>query len=270
MTDDAALRPDPAWHVAALTAAAARLAERAAAAGFDAAVPTCPRWTVADLVAHQGIVHRWAASNLRLDGANIPSKTEILQDVPTEGLLAWFRVGVDELLDTFAATPPDVAAMVFLNDARAPRAFWARRQAHETTIHSIDALAAGLGRYPTAEEAGVDHDLALDGIDELLRGFFTRGRSGLAEDRPLRIAVQPTDADRGWLLHARPEGIVTDRVTHGVPPTTAPGGSAADAVFSGTAAQLYLGLWNRGTEITSAGRTDVLDRWHQVQRVRWS
>ena len=48
------------------------------------------------------------------------------------------------------------------------------------------------------------------------------------------------------------------------------GGSAADAVFGGTAAQVYLGLWNRGTEITSAGRTDVLDRWHRVQRVRWS
>lgn len=270
MTDDAALQSETTSHLAALTGAATALAAWAETAGMSAAIPTCPGWTVADLVAHQGMVHRWAASNLRLDGANIPSKTEILQDVPTEGLLAWFRVGVDELLDTFAATPPDVAAMVFLNDAPAPRAFWARRQAHETTIHSIDALAAGLGRYPTAEEAGVDHDLALDGIDELLRGFFTRGRSGLAEDRPLRIAVQPTDADRGWLLHARPEGIVTDRVTHGVPPTTAPGGSAADAVFSGTAAQLYLGLWNRGTEITSAGRTDVLDRWHQVQRVRWS
>ncbi len=267
---DAALQPEATWHLAALTVAAAARAERAEGAGLDATVPTCPGWTVADLVAHQGMVHRWAASNLRLDGADIPSTIEILRDVPAADLLPWFADGVTELLETFAATPSDVAAMVFLNDAPAPRAFWARRQAHETTIHSIDALAAGLGRYPTAEEAGVDHDLALDAIDELLRGFFTRGSSGLAEDRPLRIAVQPTDAGRGWLLHARPEGIVTDRVAHSVSPTTPPDGTAADAVFCGTAAQLYLGLWNRGAEITSAGRTDVLDRWHQVQRVRWS
>ena len=231
MTDDAALQPETAWHLAALTAAAAALAERAEGAGFDAAVPTCPSWTRADLVAHQGMVHRWAASNLRLDGAEIPSKTDILRTFPAADLLPWFADGVTELLGTFAATPPDVAAMVFLDDAPAPLAFWARRQTHETTIHSIDALAAGLGRYPTAEETGVD---------------------------------------RGWLLHARPEGIVTDRVAQSVPPTTAPGGTAADAVFSGTAAQIYLGLWNHGTEITSAGRTDALDRWHRVQRVRWS
>ena len=44
----------------------------------------------------------------------------------------------------------------------------------------------------------------------------------------------------------------------------------ADATFSGTAAQLYLGLWNRGDEVTATGRPDMLDRWRTVQRVRWS
>ena len=153
MTDDAALQPETAWHLAALTAAAAVLAERAEGAGFDDAVPTCPSWTVADLVAHQGMAHRWAASNLRLDGAEIPSKTDILRTFPAADLLTWFADGVTELLGTFAATPPDVAAMVFLDDAPAPPAFWARRQAHETTIHPIDALAAGLGRYPADDGA---------------------------------------------------------------------------------------------------------------------
>lgn len=31
--------------------------------------------------------------------------------------------------------------------------FWARRQVHETTIHMVDALAAWLGRLPTAPDA---------------------------------------------------------------------------------------------------------------------
>ena len=44
--------------------------------------------------------------------------------------------------------PDDVEALVFLNDAPAPREFWARRQCHETTMHAVDALAASLGRPP--------------------------------------------------------------------------------------------------------------------------
>ena len=45
---------------------------------------------------------------------------------------------------------------------------------------------------------------------------------------------------------------------------------AADAVLEGTAAQLYLGLWNRGNEITETGPIGVLEQWRRMQRVRWS
>src|ERR1700732_1542286 len=38
-----------------------RLAESAAAAGPDAAVPTTPGWTIADLVAHMGQSQNWVA-----------------------------------------------------------------------------------------------------------------------------------------------------------------------------------------------------------------
>jgi uncharacterized protein (TIGR03083 family) len=304
----APLLPTP-RHLDTIRERAAALAEHAASAGWEADVPTCPRWTVADLVAHQGMVHRWAASSLRGDGASIPSKTDILRDVPLAALLGWFAEGVDALLATFAATPDDAEATVFLNDAPPPRAFWARRQAHEVTIHATDALAADLGRFPTAEEVGVDRDLALDGIDELLRGFFTRGRSGLAGGDPFTVEVRPSDADSGWRLHIGTERIVTERIvgrgptpgprttpsapgtahlrtTPGTPPPPTPAPSARPdepatpnepatpdepaTVFTGSAAQLYLGLWNRGTEITATGRTEVLDRWREVQRVRWS
>jgi hypothetical protein len=38
-----------------------RLAESAAAAGPDAAVPTTPGWTITDLVEHMGQTHHWVA-----------------------------------------------------------------------------------------------------------------------------------------------------------------------------------------------------------------
>ena len=167
------------------------LARHAATAGLDASVVTCPAWSVSDLLAHQGMVHRWAAANLRLDSTPPPSKTEILRTVPAAQLIGWFGEGLHLLLTTLRAVDPDVPAMVFLRDAPAPRRFWARRQAHETTIHSIDALAGALGRLPTAEQAGVDLDVAVDGIDELLTGFYSRGRSKLAGEEPLTIAVAP-------------------------------------------------------------------------------
>src|SRR5690606_33354539 len=128
-------------------------------------------------------------------------------------------------LATLRTVDPDVPATVFLNDAPRPRDFWARRQAHETTIHSTDALAAALGRVPSADEAGTGADLALDGIDELLTGFFTRGRSRLAEGDPFTIAVTPTDSDKDWTVRVSDGRMVTQRLRS----------AEADAVFTGSA-----------------------------------
>ncbi|MGH3358677.1 MAG: hypothetical protein ACRDO7_07720 [Nocardioidaceae bacterium] len=50
-----------------------------------------------------------------------------------------------------------------------------------------------------------------------------------------------------------------------------PGGvEDADATFAGTAAQLYLGIWNRGEELTTSGIPGVLEAWRSDQQVRWS
>ena len=242
-----------------IAGAADLLATRAAVAGLDAAVPTCPGWSVADLVAHQGMVHQWAAANLQLDDSAVPSQTDILHSIRPEQLIPWFVAGAVELRTALRNTDPDVKARTFLKDAPAPRQFWARRQAHETTIHAVDALAAALGRCPTADEVDCATDVALDGIDELLTGFFTRGRSKLAEDAPFTVAVSPTDEETAWTMAVAGGRITTERRRV----------DNADATFAGTACQLYFGLWNRGKEIEAAGRPEVLDRWRAVQRIRW-
>jgi uncharacterized protein (TIGR03083 family) len=247
-------------YVGTIEASAARLAADAAAAGLDAAVPTCPGWSVADLVAHLGMVHRWATAQLRLDATPVPDHPEILDSTPREELLDWFTDGVGALTEALRTADPDVPALVFLADAPPPAHFWARRQAHETTVHGVDALGARLGRPPTAAEAALAPDLALDGIDELLTGFFPRGRSELADLAPLTLAVAPGDSPRAWTV--RVEG---DRLT-----TTREQLPDAEATVTGSAAQLYLGLWNRGDEITATGRAGVLEAWRAGQRVRWS
>ena len=92
--------------------------------------------------------------------------------------------------------------VVFLNDAPGPRAFWARRQCHETTIHSVDALAAALGRYPTSADTAIDPAVAVDGIDELLAGFMTRNKSRLRSESPMVVGVVAEESPTGWLVES--------------------------------------------------------------------
>jgi uncharacterized protein (TIGR03083 family) len=247
-------------HVDVIGSSGARLADLATVAGAEAPVPTCPDWRVADLVAHQAMVHRWANAHVHGDDPDaVAGEAEILAS--TDDLIAYYRDGLAALVDALRSARPDIQALTFLNDAPPPREFWARRQAHETTIHMVDALAASLGRMPAADEVGIAPAVAVDGIDELLRGFFTRGRSKLYDGSEYTLAVAPTDVPRRWKLN------VAERLT--VEPGD-PDCDAADAAITGSASQLYLALWNRGDETHAVGRADVVERWRATQRVTWN
>lgn len=244
-------------HLTVIGESGRALARAAHRAGWEAPVPTCPGWTVRELVAHQGMVHRWAAANLIGDKDYRPSMTEA-KAVPD--LAEWYLGGLEALVETFQVVGDDTKAMVFLHDAPPPRRFWARRQAHETTIHSVDALAAALGRWPTSEDVEVDSDTAVDGIDELLLGFLPRGKGKLRFDQPVTILVTATDADAAWTVRATADSNTASTGTVDDP----------DAVIAGTAADLYLGLWNRADGVQVSGRADVIERWREQVRVRWS
>src|SRR3954467_6511218 len=180
------------------------LGDAAERAGLDAAVPPCPDWQVRDLVRHQGDVHRWAAANLVRGSAEPMSDEESAACLLTwpdddASLLDWFREGHARLLETLESTPDDAVAFAFLA-APTARAFWARRQAHETSIHRADAESAS-GAISPYEPA-----FAADGIDEMVRGFASRpGR--LTSDPPRSLRIRTTDIARGWHLIFTPEGL---------------------------------------------------------------
>lgn len=250
-------------HVAAIRRAAQLLGREVQQAGEDAPVPSCPGWDARALLAHIVMVHDWAGSHVRRGGgAYSRSQTELRSS--GDDLFELFDSGVVRLVDALLAASDDLDAMVFLKDAPRPRAFWARRQAHETTIHSIDALAARLGRLPSTAEAHLPRELALDGIDELLMGFVPRGKSRWHVERPFTLSVCPTDGDRRWRLRIDAERVSSTETE------SATDSADADARFSGTAAALYLGLWNRGAELVEEGSVPALEMWRTVQRVRWS
>jgi uncharacterized protein (TIGR03083 family) len=244
-------------HLDGLHDAVTAFVAYAGRAGLEAPVPTCPDWTVLDLVAHQGMVHRWAAALLR---GERPSDEEVAayeaSGRDSEHPLDWLGAGASALAEAVNGAPEEVEALVFLNDAPPARGFWARRQCHETTIHAVDALAASLGRPPRAEEVWIDPELAGDGIDELLAGFLTRPRSPLRCDEEGLLLVRPDDLDDWWEVAMGPRPAVTTRHSAGdVPPDD------ADWELDGVAVELYLRLWNR---------THPPEEWRRLTAVTWS
>jgi hypothetical protein len=202
------------------------------------------------------MVHRWATAHVCGDDPDaVPNQTTIRETV--DDIAGYFIEGLELLLAALQAAAESLTAMVFLNDAPPPRTFWARRQAHENTIHMVDALTMS-GSVPSADATAIDPAVALDGLDELLAGFFTRGRSKLFDGSEFDVLVAPTDSDRRWRLH------VAERMT------VEPGLEPHDITVSGSAAALYLALWNRGDAITVSGDDGFIDRWRGAQRVRWS
>ncbi len=245
--------------------AATVLRANAAAAGLEAAVPTCPGWTVLDLVAHVGMAHRWAIGHLR--GAPVEDPTALEQEGRAQrDVLGWFDDGATALLQAIVDAPDDLDALVFLRDAPPARLFWARRQCHETTIHAVDAIGARLGRPARAEETWLRDAMALDGIDELLRGFLTRRRQGVFSAEDTQILVRPDGAPVGWLVDVHPDAPV--EVTR-----VAPGAAdhpAADRLLAGDPVSLYLQLWNRGSQPDAGGPDSVEAWWREHVTVKWA
>ena len=248
-------------HLANLRRDGALLAEAAADAGLDAALPTCPDWRMRDLLTHIGGVHRWATGYVgggRTAMMDDAEAATVMAAPGDDALLDWFREGHARLVDTLSAAKPDVACWAFL-PAPTPLAFWARRQAHETAIHRADAQAA------TGEVTPYPPDFAADGLDELLRGFF--GRPGRVRAEPPRsLHLHATDDDDGngnreWLVRIDADGVHTSN-EH----------AKGDCAVRASTSDLYLLMWNRRAAdgLAVFGNPGVLDFWRAAAHVRWA
>ncbi|MFF0474768.1 maleylpyruvate isomerase family mycothiol-dependent enzyme [Streptomyces sp. NPDC004284] len=243
-------------YVEVLEAAGRGLADAAAEAGLDADVPTCPGWQVRDLVRHIAMVHRWAATHVaEAHTEYVPPGGQTTLD--GEELLAHYREGHVLLVTALREAPESLECWSFF-PAPSPLAFWARRQAHETAVHRVDAesaLAGGPGP--------LDPAFAADGIDELLVCFHARDRSRVRTDEPRTLRVRTTDTGDVW----------TVRLTATEPPRTERGGPGADGPadteLSGPAEKLYLTLWNRLPldAVTVTGDEELARLWRETSAV---
>jgi uncharacterized protein (TIGR03083 family) len=230
------------------------LAKAAERAGLDTEVPTTPGWTVRELVGHTGGVHRWAVEYVR-GRTDPPSDSNLAEPPADDVLLDWFRTGHEDLVAALEKAPADLDCWTFF-PAPTPLAFWARRQAHETAVHRIDAEAAA------GTTSSYDTTFAVDGIDELLLGFYARPKGRLVTDPPRTLGIQVTDGKPGdeWQLTIGPTGRKVER-----------GISRGDCVLTGPADAVYRVLWNRGDRSTVevSGNAKVFELWQAKARVSW-
>jgi uncharacterized protein (TIGR03083 family) len=189
-------------------------------------VPTCPGWSLLQLLRHVGRGDRWAAQIIR-DRTGPDLDPRVVQDgrPPDDEAqaLAWLRSSPMTLIDAVEGAGPQTAVATFLGPR--PAAWWLRRRLHEATVHRADAaIALGLP-YELAA------DLAADGIDEWLELLVVQQRQGKAASLGpgLTLALRATDRDLDsaqWLVRGTPSGIV--RIQSDDSPTTAVVGRAVD------------------------------------------
>jgi uncharacterized protein (TIGR03083 family) len=252
-----------AGHIAIVAGEAKLLAAAARQGGLDADVTTCPGWDMRELLRHLIEIHLWAAAHVAQphDKPWIDDREELVAFWPElavfwpddDALVDWYLASNANLVHALESAPLDVEAFTFL-PAPSPLAMWARRQAHETAVHRFDGEnAAGI---PTE----FDPTFAADGIDELVAGFAPR-KQEFPVDRDKIMHIHAADTGDHWLMTLRPDGITTTR-----------GDGPADVSLSGTAADLYLVLWNRkgNSSIDVTGDHELLEKWHGNTRVRWT
>ncbi|GAB3453210.1 maleylpyruvate isomerase family mycothiol-dependent enzyme [Actinophytocola sediminis] len=222
----------------------------AVAAGPDEPVPTCPEWTVRNLVRHIAKVHNWVTHAL----GSVPSAPEIHPDQAPplwDDLLPWWDEQVATMLDRLRTSDPDRPAWVFHPDVESTAAFWARRQAHETAIHRLDAehARARSDRPDALPSLVFAPEFAADGIDEVVVLMV-----------PPQLRRRPVEVEGTVLFHAADAGRAWQvRLTAGAPPEIGPATEIdTDASVVGTADAVYRAAWHRpSTAITTGDRALV-------------
>jgi uncharacterized protein (TIGR03083 family) len=194
-------------------------------AGLSAAVPSCPGWTVADLVWHMGEVHHFWGSIVELQATSWEQVT-LAERGPDSGLITFAESSLERVLNLLRNIDPAVPVWTWAD--RQDVGFVVRRMAQETAIHRYDAqLAAGLA-------AGIDPELASDGIDEFLEHFLDRSAETVAAIGG-SVHIHCTDVAGEWTARATETGELGVTREH----------AKGDCAVRGPASDLLLALWRR-------------------------
>jgi len=219
-------------------------------------VPTCPDWTLRQLITHVGRAHRWAAAIVATRAAEPIPFREVpdgrLPDDPA-ARAAWLRDGAARLAE--AVSTGTGAGPVWTHLGPGPASYWARRMAHETAVHRADGQIA-VGTRPV-----IDPVIAADGIAEWL-GFLPTARAWEQPERPspvpegkvVHFHVTDEGVDGEWLIRGGRGGVAVEA-----------GHGKGDMALRGPASDVLLVLLRRlppdDPAVQVLGDRSLLDGW---------
>jgi len=230
--------------------------ELARSSDLDAAVPSCPGWSVADLVHHLAEVQHFWGSIVRglLDD---PGGVESKARPHDEGLVEVYDEARRMLEDALADATDDDRCWSW-SEAGGTVGWVARRQHHEAAIHLADLELAN-GRQPR-----LMHDTAVDGIFEMIDVMLGDFPPWMSYEPKWLVEIDVDEFDVatlmtvGLLSGTGPEsGMVyldlpgARRAEYGLP----------DAIISGPAEAMDLWMWGRGPvdELTLTGEGEAVE-----------
>jgi uncharacterized protein (TIGR03083 family) len=190
-----------------------RLAESAAAAGPEAAVPTTPGWTVTDLVEHMGQTQNWVAEIIerRITGpAQLPTEMAVLPAGPRQWQ-AWLSQSAQRAASACSDDALDAPVFNAAGDERPGTRFWLSSLLYEAVVHGFDAASAAAGR-PAGTDAGIAAALVSSHLAMLTSPTWQMRRPESA--RAIRgtgqtlqwLATDTADDAGAWFVERRPDG----------------------------------------------------------------
>lgn len=219
----------------------------AAAPSLDVQVPTCPEWTLFDLIQHLGGGDRFWAAIVGAGPADAPPAEAIAERAATaaprerEALLVWLAESTRLLLSALREAGPDRGCWTWWETSQSPRSSGgvARHRVQETAVHTYDAQLSLGAPQPLPVE------VALDGVEEFL--FTCNATTSAWPHKPTAFDYHATEG-RSWRLTVDGDGARATRIP--VPstmPTTAAGEDpeAAGLSAQGTAGELILAFYCR-------------------------
>jgi uncharacterized protein (TIGR03083 family) len=240
-----------------------RLAESAAAAGPDAAVPTTPEWTITDLVEHVGQSQNWVAEIIErriTDPSQLPTEMAVLPTDPREWQ-AWLSESAQRVASACSDDALDAPVFNPAGDGRPGTRFWMSGALNEAVVHGFDA--ANAADRPTDIDADIAAALISNHLAMLTSPTWEMQRSESAHairgtGQTLQWLATDTANDVGvWFVERRPDGA-----------TWQPGTHQADVTVTGPARSLLLTLTRRlpltdreATNISVDGDTDLAQHW---------
>lgn len=220
-------------HRAAAEAEIARFVEVTAEADPATPLPTCPGWTVADLMRHLGTIYRWMTHIVVTRPARRIPATELGIEPPADdgACHGWLAAGVEPLTTALRATDGDEPVWTLGPDQHLR--LWSSRLLAETLVHRADVELA-LGRTPA-----VDQEVAADAVEEFLTTVlhYDRVIARLKEfgHAGETVHLHATDGEGEWTATLGADGRTAWERGH----------SKGSVAVRGTAADLLFLLWGR-------------------------